>query len=173
MNHPVSLLAAPTALALALMLGACSGASAPMSAPMSANESDDSLAAAGNLVAGPRTVDLPGGEMAPTDNGAAIADTRVTDGWVGHWVGVEGLVLDIAADADQGPGHYWLTMRYGLDDSDQGRFAGVAQGDTIRFTRPDGEQTLKAGDGAATGLKWLDGKKDCLVVKAGEGYCRD
>lgn len=169
MKHPLSLLAAPAALAMVLTLGACSGASAPMSP----NESDDSLAAAGNLVAGPRTVELPGGEMAPAGNGAAIADSRVTDGWVGHWVGVEGLVLDIAADADKGPGHYWLTMRYGLDDSDQGRFAGVAQGDAIRFTRPDGEQTLKAGDGAATGLKWLDGKKDCLVVKTGEGYCRD
>ena len=28
-------------------------------------------------------------------------------------------------------------------------------------------------DGDATGLKYLAGKKDCLTVEPGEGYCRD
>lgn len=161
------LLATPVALAALIALGACSGTSTPTL------DSGNQAAPVSNLTDGTGTVDLPGGEGAPVANASAPADTRITDGWIGHWVGVEGLVLDIAVDADKGPGHYWLTMRYGLDDTDQGRFAGTADDDTIHFTRPDGAQVLKAGDGQATGLKWLDGKKDCLVVKAGEGYCRD
>lgn len=94
-----------------------------------------------------------------------------TDGWVGRWRGVEGLNLVIAKDAAAGPGHYRLTDQYSLDD--KGVFKGEAVGDTIRFTRPDGDQILRATDGAATGLKYLATKKDCLTVKPGEGYCRD
>ena len=53
-----------------------------------------------------------------------------------------------------------------------GTFKGEAGEDGITFNRPDGPQVLRAGDGAATGLKWLADKKDCLVVNTGEGYCR-
>lgn len=99
---------------------------------------------------------------------ACHAGAPATDAWLGRWVGVEGLVLQV--DRAQAPGHYRLTMRYTLDD--QGTFEGVAQGDAIAFTRPDGPQRLVPGKGEATGLKWLEGKSDCLVVKPGEGYCR-
>ena len=64
-------------------------------------------------------------------------------------------------------------MQYGLDAAAAGTFKGEAAEDGIAFTRPDGPQQLRAGDGAATGLKWLADKKDCLVVDTGEGYCRD
>lgn len=37
-------------------------------------------------------------------------------------------------------------------------------GETLRLT---------AGDGDATGLRYLFGKQDCLIVAEGEGYCRD
>jgi hypothetical protein len=94
-----------------------------------------------------------------------------TDEWVGRWRGVEGLNLVIAKDAAKGPGHYTLTQQYSLDD--KGVFEGRAVGDTIQFTRPDGDQVLRETDGAATGLKWLAGKKVCLTVKPGEGYCQD
>jgi hypothetical protein len=94
-----------------------------------------------------------------------------TDKWVGRWRGVEGLNLVIAKDEAKGAGHYTLTQQYTLDD--KGVFAGHAVGDTIQFTRPDGDQVLRETDGAATGLKWLATKKDCLTVKPGEGYCRD
>lgn len=94
-----------------------------------------------------------------------------TDAWIGRWRGVEGLNLVIARDAAKGAGHYTLTDQYTLDD--KGAFAGHAVGDTIQFTRPDGDQVLRATDGAATGLKYLASKKDCLTVKPGEGYCRD
>jgi hypothetical protein len=94
-----------------------------------------------------------------------------TDKLVGRWKGVEGLNLVIEKDPKKGPGHYILHDQYTLDD--KGVFEGEAVGDKIRFTRPDGEQMLRPSTGDATGLKWLAGKKDCLTVKTGEGYCRD
>ena len=75
-------------------------------------------------------------------------------------------------DTHAGRGHYLLTMQYGLDADDLGTFKGEAAEDGIAFTRPDGPQLLRAGDGEATGLKWLADKKDCLIVDTGEGYCR-
>ncbi len=91
------------------------------------------------------------------------------DAWVGRWKGVEGTYLVVAKGTK--PGRYRLEMQYTLDD--KGSFDGTANADGIAFTRPDGDQLLKASDGDATGLKWLAGKRDCLKVKDGEGYCRD
>ena len=101
---------------------------------------------------------------------AAEAPSR--DAWLGKWVGVEGLVLTIEKDPS-GPGRYRLINTYSLDEGATGTFAGVATNEGIAFTRPDGAKVLRATDGAATGLKYLDGKKDCLTVGVGEGYCRD
>ncbi|AZF55165.1 hypothetical protein C4J85_4718 [Pseudomonas sp. R4-34-07] len=101
-----------------------------------------------------------------------VPETPPTDKWVGKWIGVEGLNLNIAKDDSIGRGHYLLTMQYGLDADASGTFKGQATDDGIAFTRPDGPQVLRAGDGAATGLKWLADKKDCLIVASGEGYCR-
>jgi hypothetical protein len=94
-----------------------------------------------------------------------------TDRWIGRWRGVEGLNLVIARDPKKGPKHYKLTQQYTLDD--KGVFEGQGIGETIQFRRPDGEQVLRETDGAATGLKYLATKKQCLTVKPGEGYCRD
>lgn len=115
---------------------------------------------------------------APKTGPASVQATLVpatppTDKWVGKWLGVEGLNLTIAKDDSIGRGHYILTMKYGLDADDEGTFKGEANEDGIAFTRPDGPQQLSAGDGEATGLKWLADKKDCLIVDTGEGYCRD
>lgn len=99
-----------------------------------------------------------------------LTATPVADAWTGRWTGPEGMTLDIARDEAAGAGHYTLVNQYTLDE--QGTFQGVADGDTIRFTRPDGEQALRATDGETTGMKWLAGKKDCLTVRTGEGYCR-
>ncbi|MEL7965206.1 hypothetical protein BDK62_103105 [Halomonas alkaliantarctica] len=98
---------------------------------------------------------------------------QVTDQWVGRWIGVEGLFLEISKDDSAGPGHYLLHMRYGLDADQIGTFEGQATAEGIRFNRGDGPQLLRAGDGEATGMKWLLEKEDCLVVATGEGYCRD
>ncbi|UFH48064.1 hypothetical protein [Pseudomonas sp. KNUC1026] len=98
-------------------------------------------------------------------------DTSTTDAWVGRWVGPEGLALEITRPDGAQPGHYRLSMQYTLDD--RGTFDGVARAGGIGFSRPDGEQVLRATDGDGTGMKWLAGKHDRLVVKPGEeGYCR-
>jgi hypothetical protein len=122
---------------------------------------------------GPNTAAIERAE-ATSSQAAGVANTvaptsPIPDGWVGEWRGVEGTMLSIAFTKT--PGRYRLTMQYTLDD--KGVFDGTATGDAIAFTRPDGPQVLRRGDGAATGLKWLADKKDCLVVKPGEGYCRD
>ncbi|RDS89652.1 membrane lipoprotein lipid attachment site-containing protein [Pseudomonas fluorescens] len=108
----------------------------------------------------------------PSVQATLVPETPPTDKWVGKWIGVEGLHLTIAKDDSVGRGHYLLTMQYGLDADDSGTFKGEAAEDGIAFTRPDGPQLLRAGDGEATGLKWLADKKDCLIVATGEGYCR-
>ena len=89
--------------------------------------------------------------------------------YTGRWVGVEGMVLDIAHAG--APGHYDLTMQWDLDN--KGIFDGTINGRTITFVRNDIVETLRPTDGDATGLKYLAGKTDCLTVKSGEGYCRD
>jgi hypothetical protein len=51
-------------------------------------------------------------------------------------------------------------------------FAGFADGNRIRFERNGKTEYISAGDGEATGMKWLADKKDCLLTKKGEGWCR-
>lgn len=109
----------------------------------------------------------------PSVQATLVPETLPTDKWVGKWIGVEGLHLTVSKDDSIGRGHYLLTMQYGLDADASGTFKGEAGEDGIIFNRPDGPQVLRAGDGAATGLKWLADKKDCLVVNTGEGYCRE
>ncbi|WP_294262218.1 hypothetical protein [uncultured Sphingomonas sp.] len=161
--------------ALALSLAACSGAS---EAP---NATDNAAAAAENKAGlDGDVVELPAGEgegegaivneaVKPGAGEPDAAATARADKWVGRWRGVEGLNLVIAKDS--APGHYTLDMQYSLDE--KGKFTGVATAAGIAFTRPDGEKVLRPTDGDATGLKWLAGKKDCLTVASGEGYCRD
>lgn len=118
----------------------------------------------------------------PSSAGAADSDAsteqsephhQITDQWVGRWTGVEGLFLEISKDDSAGPGHYLLEMQYGLDADQSGTFEGQATAEGISFSREDGQHLLRAGDGEATGMKWLLEKEDCLIVKTGEGYCRD
>ncbi|WP_419807633.1 hypothetical protein [Sphingomonas sp.] len=89
--------------------------------------------------------------------------------YAGRWIGVEGMVLDVApaAAADR----YRLTMQYDLDH--RATVDATREGTTLVFTRDGKRLTLRPTDGAATGLKYLADKKDCLTVVSGEGYCRD
>lgn len=102
---------------------------------------------------------------------AGLVDPPVADGWIGSWKGAGGRRLTIARAAGKAPGHYLITDAYA--SVRHGSFDGVARADTIVFTRPDGEQTLRATDGKGTGVATLVRKSDCLLVKPGEGYCRD
>ena len=85
--------------------------------------------------------------------------------WTGKWLGPEGTFLEIA-DAD---GKTRITIR-NLDGPRT--FDGVRRGGRIAFERDGVSETIRAGSGADTGMKWLADKSDCLVVKPGEGYCR-
>ncbi|MET0269892.1 MAG: hypothetical protein ABW173_05640 [Sphingomonas sp.] len=95
-------------------------------------------------------------------------DHAVTDGWIGRWVGVEGLVLAIARGDLPATYRLHIILMDGAEDH-----VGVAQGETIRFERDGEPQVIRHVTGDRTGLKWLADKRDCLVIRPGEGFCRD
>lgn len=111
--------------------------------------------------AGEDVVTVPD-ESVPADVGVDFSD------WAGKWTGPEGMFVDIKPTGD---GKFSLEMQSDLDT--KARYDGTAVADGISFKRGAETLTLKKSDGDATGLKWLAGKKDCLMVKSGEGYCRD
>jgi hypothetical protein len=86
--------------------------------------------------------------------------------WLGRWPGPEGTWLDISL-AD---GNYTLTIM-NLDATRS--FPAAAAGGGLSFQRDGVRESLRATDGAGTGMKWLAGKTTCLVVRPGEGFCRD
>ena len=107
------------------------------------------------------------------DAGSATKQTSITNSsaanatsaWLGKWTGPEGTFLEISAD---GPG-YRITIQ-NLDGPRT--FAGKRAGKEIQFERDGIAESIKSGNGAETGMKWLQDKSDCLIVKPGEGYCR-
>jgi hypothetical protein len=87
--------------------------------------------------------------------------------WLGRWNGPEGTYLQL--NAADGAGY-----EVRIKDLDAERtFKGVAKDGAIHFERDGKQESIKATDGDATGMKWLAGKKTCLTVHPGEGYCRD
>ena len=88
--------------------------------------------------------------------------------WAGKWVGPEGLYVNITPGTG---GKIALEMQSDLDT--KGSYEGTATADGISFKRGDEMLTLKKATGDQTGLKYLAGKKNCLMVKSGEGFCRD
>ena len=89
-------------------------------------------------------------------------------GYLGRWIGVEGMYLVVAAKAGGG---VTLDMQWDLDHA--GTFDGSVTAEGLRFMRDDVAEIAAHTNGDATGLKHLVGKQDCLTVKPGEGYCRD
>lgn len=102
----------------------------------------------------------------PASSSPSGSDTASTDRWTGQWNGPEGTFLRLSG----GQGRYDITIQ---DLDGPKPYQGRAVDDHIEFERQGKLETLRATDGQATGMKWLDGKKDCLTVRAGEGYCRD
>lgn len=126
-----------------------------------------------NDIAAATSVDAiqQGNGIANNSLGASSAAAPTNrDGWVGRWIGVEGLNLTVSKG--KSAGLYSLKMQYGTDEDMSGTFEGVGTAEGIAFVRPDGNQVLRASTGDDTGLKYLAGKTDCLKVKDGEGYCR-
>ncbi|MGW8134915.1 hypothetical protein [Sphingomonas zeae] len=121
---------------------------------------------AADSVGGPSAATTAG----PAGDGATfngVPKQKAPD-YVGRWIGVEGMYLNIRHAAT--PGRYRLEMQWDLDH--KGEFRGEAVGDTIVFERGGVRETLRPTNGDATSLKYLAGKTQCLTVKPGEGYCR-
>ncbi|WP_209308557.1 hypothetical protein [Sphingomonas corticis] len=98
---------------------------------------------------------------------APAATAKLEADYLGKWIGVEGMFLDVTK---RDGGGVTLEMQWDLDH--RGTFPGSVTAEGLRFRRDGKDEILVPGDGDATGLKWLAGKKDCLTVKPGEGYCR-
>jgi len=96
---------------------------------------------------------------------AACDGQQVADQWLGKWTGVEGTYL-ILNKTDAG----YDVLIQTLDKIET--FKGVATAGGVEFMRNNREEEIYHGDGRATGMKWLADKKDCLIVRNGEGYCR-
>ena len=141
-----------SAAALVLLAG-CEKAEAPAPAPTDTT-----------------TTEVPVETMPP--EGAAATDPATAPhrfaSWAGKWTGVEGMYATITPTE---PGKYKLEMQSDLDT--KGTYDGQDSEHGIKFKRGTEELSLRRGNGDETGLKYLAGKKECLIVKEGEGYCRD
>jgi hypothetical protein len=104
----------------------------------------------------------------PTSNPvlAPATSNRPTDHWLGQWNGPEGTYLLLSANADK-----YIVKIQSLDGP--ATYEGVPVGDRIEFVRAGRTEFIRAGSGEETGMKWLLEKKNCLIVKTGEGFCRD
>ena len=90
--------------------------------------------------------------------------------FAGEWFGPEGLFVEVALD---GPGAYRLTMAADLDAPAEGvAYQGRDAEGGIAFVRDGQTMLLKRATGDETGLKYLEGETDCLMVQEGEGFCR-
>ncbi len=84
----------------------------------------------------------------------------------GKWPGVEGTYLNVTKNGEK----YSIEIK-NLDKATT--FEGIAKGDTIEFTRNGKTETIKAATAEETGMKWLAGEKNCVVItKGSEGYCK-
>lgn len=85
----------------------------------------------------------------------------------GIWPGVEGTSLTVTKNGEK----YKVEIK-GLDKKVES-FEGTAKGDTIEFKRKDKVETIKSATAEETGMKWLQGEKNCVVItKGSEGYCK-
>jgi hypothetical protein len=117
----------------------------------------------------PATVETPADTVPTPATTAPPGDTADSDAaYLGRWTGVEGMYLVVASKPGGG---VTLDMQWDLDH--KGNFDGSVTAEGLRFMRDGAAETAVRTDGDATGLKYLAGKKDCLTVKQGEGYCRD
>ena len=98
---------------------------------------------------------------------SSIAATpALTDSWAGKWNGPEGTFLEITGSN----GRYALVIQ---DLDGPKTYEGVSNQNQIEFQRNGETETIRATNGAETGMKWLTDKVDCLTIHTGEGFCRD
>ena len=99
----------------------------------------------------------------PTPSPVPSTAPRKIDEWIGRWNGPEGTYLEISKSGDA----YEIQIK----DLDKVQtYRGTSDG--ISFERNGKAETIRSGNGERTGMKWLLDKKNCLVIRFGEGYCR-
>lgn len=91
---------------------------------------------------------------------------RVTDAWVGRWLGRGGTFLDIVPDS--------LNYKIVVQDSNKLReYRGSAESDRIKFTRNGVVEYIAVSEARSTGVESPEKKKNRLAIKKGEDYYRD
>lgn len=109
----------------------------------------------------------PGPAAEARNDGTAVLDpTPAADPWLGTWFGPEGTFVDITRHGER-----YTLMVQSLDGP--ASYQAVLEDDALAFERDGKPLTLRRTDGKGTGMKWLADRKDCVVVVAGEGFCRD
>lgn len=108
---------------------------------------------------------LTAGRPSASSATTPTAVNNPTDKWLGQWNGPEGTYLLLSKKGD----HYVVKVQ-SLDGPET--YEGIAAGDRIQFTRNGKAESIHAGGGEETGMKWLLDEKNCLIIKAGEGFCR-
>ena len=103
---------------------------------------------------------------APAPASTISTPGSTTDQWLGKWIGPEGTFLELSKQGEQ-----YSVMIQSLDGP--ATYQGLSTGDHIEFQRSGHRESIHAGNGQETGMKWLLDKKTCLIVKIGEGYCRN
>lgn len=117
--------------------------------------------------------ELPANEEPALEDAAANAGNASNavalpaDAWVGKWTGPEGLALEIAKLDTPGTYDIKITLLDGANS-----YRGTGEGETIRFVRGGVAETIRKASGDETGLKYLAGKTNCLMIKPAEGFCR-
>lgn len=94
-------------------------------------------------------------------------NTAVTDSWLGKWTGPEGTYLLLSKDTKKK--RYVLSIQ-SLDYLQS--YLARPVNDHLEFKRNGKVQMVRSGPGKATGMKWLQDKKECLIIKQGEAFCR-
>src|SRR5579863_5365006 len=107
-----------------------------------------------------------GGNPSRQSTAAVPATNNVTDRWLGKWTGPEGTYLVLSKNADK-----YVVQINSLDGP--ATYEGTSTGERIEFQRDGKTESIHAGNGHDTGMKWLLEKTNCLIVKTGEGFCRD
>jgi hypothetical protein len=112
----------------------------------------------------------PSPSASPVSSPVAVNENPTTgkpESLAGRWQGAEGTYLNVEKKGDK--------FEIEIKDLDASKkYDGMAKGDAIEFTRDGKTESITAATGDETGMKWLAGKKNCVVItKSKEGYCKD
>ena len=102
----------------------------------------------------------------PKSTAALPATNNATDKWLGNWSDPEGTYLVLSKNGDK-----YVVLINSLDGP--ATYEGTSTGERIEFQRNGKTESIHAGNGHDTGMKWLMDETNCLIIKTGEGFCRD